>query len=111
MVNYRYVLMELVVRGKASLFARTVLKSDTNYWGPNMTSTVTFYDDTQLFLIRSYESKAQLIAGPNSSGSFVSIAKKYFADCEKIADYLEYDVYELKNVVELVEDYNLFCTK
>lgn len=117
-VHYKYVpikkkksvLMERVVRGKANLYTRTVLKSNSTFTGdPNFPSTATYYDDTQFYLIRDNEQKATLIAGPNSFGSFIFLAKKYFSDCSKIIYYLESELYEFNNIIELVDDYNLLC--
>ena len=104
------VLMEIVVRGKANLYARTVLKSSSTVTGnSNVPSTTAYYDDTQFYVIRSNEDIATLIAGPNSFGSFISKSKKYFSDCSKIVDYLDSELYELKNIIELVDDYNFLC--
>tara|TARA_B110000093_G_C12776938_1_gene328886 strand:- start:91 stop:711 length:621 start_codon:yes stop_codon:yes gene_type:complete len=117
-LHYKYVpikkkksvLMELAVRGKANLYTRTVLKRNSIFTGnPNFPSTTTYYDDTQYYIIRNEEQKATLIAGPNSFGGFISKAKKYFSDCSKIVDYLENELYELNNIEELVDDYNLLC--
>lgn len=117
-VHYKYVpikkeksvLMEIVVRGKANLYTRTVLKSNSTFIGdPNFPSTTTYYHDTQYYTIRKEEQKATLIAGPNSFGGFLSKAKNYFSDCSKIVDYLDSELYDLNNIEELVDDYNLLC--
>jgi len=117
-VHYKYVpikkgksvLMELVVHGKANLYTRTVSQSNSTFSSnPNFPSTTTYYDDTQYYIIRSEEQVATLIAGPNSFGGFISKAKNYFSDCSKIVGYLESELYELNNILELVDDYNLLC--
>ena len=106
----KYVLLEQIINGKASLFSRTVLKFQRTFVGdPNSVPTGSYYDDTQYYLIRKNEKSAKLIAGPNSFGTFISKAKKYFSDCEKIVDYLEHELYDLNNLTELVDDYNLLC--
>jgi hypothetical protein len=106
----KHVLLEQIINGKASLYSRTVLKFQRIFIGdPNIQSNGYYYDDTQYYLIRKDELSAKLIAGPNSFSSFISKAKKYFADCEKIADYLEHELYDLNNLIELVDDYNLLC--
>ena len=119
-LHYKYVpikktksvLMKLVVRGKANLYTRTVLKSNNTFnanLDPNFPSVTTYYDDTQFFIIRIGEQKATLIADPNSFWNFILKTKKYFSDCNEIVHYLENDLYELDNIIELVEDYNLLC--
>jgi len=111
----KYVLLELIVNGKANLYSRTVLKFDNNFTGnPKMDNDPMknpgyYYDDTQFFLLREDEKKATLIAGPNSFGNFITKAQKYFSDCSKIVDYLESELYELNDIIELVDDYNLLC--
>jgi len=106
----KHVLLELIANGKANLYSRTVLKFQNTFVGdPNLQSSGYYYDDTQFYLIRAGEQKATLIAGPNSFGGFISKTKKYFSDCSKIVDYLESELYELKDIVELVDDYNLLC--
>lgn len=106
----KYVLMELMVSGKASLYLRNV----SNYHiasvpDSNAIQTGYYYDSTQYFFIRDNELMAKLVAGPNSYRGFIILAKKYFSDCEKIVDYLEHELYDLSNIDELVEDYNLIC--
>ncbi|MFL1012743.1 hypothetical protein [Flavisericum labens] len=106
----KYVLLEQIINGKTSLFSRTVMKFQRTIVGyPNNQSNGYYYDDTQYYLIRKGEGSAKLIAGPNSFGTFISKAKKYFSDCEKILYYLENELYDLNNLIELVEDYNLLC--
>lgn len=122
-VHYKYVpiktkkqvLMQTIVNGKASLYSRTVLKfEDTSFSPsyvdiPNVNTPGFYYDDTQLYLIRADEEKATLIVDSNNLRSFISKAKKYFSDCSNIVDYLESELYELNDLVELVDDYNLLC--
>ncbi len=106
----KYVLLEQVISGKVSLFSRTVLRFQRTFVNNlNIPSTGYYYDDTQYYLMRKDEKSAKLIADPNSFGTFISKAKKYFSDCKKIVDYLEHELYNLKNLIELVEDYNLLC--
>jgi len=81
----KYVLMELVVRGKVNLYTRSVLKSHSMFNAdPNFHSITTYYEDSQFYLKRNNEQIAKLISGPNSFGSFISRAKKYFSDCGKM---------------------------
>jgi hypothetical protein len=117
-VHYKYVpikkkksvLMELVVRGRVNLYTRSVLKSHNMFTGnSNFPSTTTYYEDSQFYFKRNNEQTAKLIAGPNSFGRFISKAKDYFSDCSKIVDYLENRLYDLNNLIELVDDYNLLC--
>ena len=117
-VHYKYVpikknksvLMELVVRGKVNLYTRTVLMEGGTFTNnPNLTSNTIYYDDFQYYLIRNGEQNATLIAGPNSFSNFIYKAKRYFSDCSKIIYYLDNELYELNNIVELVDDYNLLC--
>jgi hypothetical protein len=111
----KHVLLQLVVDGKASLYSRTVLKFENTSFepsyidNPGINMPGYYYDDTQLYVIRPDEQKATLIVDPNNLRSFISKSKKYFSDCSKIVDYLESELYELNDIVELVDDYNLLC--
>jgi hypothetical protein len=67
------------------------------------------HDDTQYYVKRKNEKSAKLIAGPNNFKSFITKAKTYFSDCEKIVYYLDNDLYNIDNITELVDDYNLLC--
>lgn len=92
--HYKYVpirkkksiLMELVVSGKVQLY-----RTDNNY-----------------FLLRENDEVAKLLVD-NQNTFHTSVAKAYFSDCEKIAYYLENELYNFDNITELVEDYNLLC--
>ncbi|WP_026753042.1 hypothetical protein [Sediminibacter sp. Hel_I_10] len=119
----KFVLMELLVQGNASLFARTVLSSTSIFAttanilsvnpnfpdNPNSNFETRYYDGIEFYVMRNEEEKATLLVDPNSFEGLILKAKKYFSDCRKIVDYLDGEVYELNNIEELVEDYNLFC--
>lgn len=117
-VHYKYVpirpnkhiLLKEVVCGKVSLYSRTVLLFQDTYL-PDLNPKITgyYYDDTQFYLKRKQEQVAKLIVDPNTFISFPLETKKYFSDCKEIVDYLDNDLYELNNLIELVEDYNLLC--
>lgn len=106
----KHVLLEKVISGKVSLYARTVSKFQSTFIGaPNMTGSGYYDDDFQYYLKREDEQVAKLIVGPNSFGSFTSKAKEYFSDCEKMVYYLDNELYSQNNLIELVDDYNLLC--
>ena len=117
-LHYKYVpinkqksvLMQLVVRGKATLYSRIVSKSEIKTPSlPDFPNQIVYYDDTQFYIIRNNEEKATLIVDPSSYGGFISIAITYFSDCSTIVHYLENELYELNDIIELVDDYNLLC--
>jgi len=82
----KFVMMELVVSGKVDLYR---IKSS-------------------YYLLRDNEEVSKLIV--NSFDLFyVSRAKEYFSDCKKIVYYLENEIYQFDNIIDLVEDYNLLC--
>lgn len=106
----KYVLLEQIVKGKVTLYSRTVLTfQNTLVANPNILSSGNYSDNTEFYLMREGEQKATLIDGPYIFVSFVSKTKIYFSDCSKIVDYLDSGLYTFENVVELVEDYNLLC--
>ena len=117
-VQYQYVsikknksvLMELVTSGIVNLYTRTVSQYSNTFMGnQNFPTSTTIDYNAQYYLKRKEENVATLIAGPNSFASFNYKAKKYFSDCEKIIGYLENELYDLNNLTELVDDYNLLC--
>ena len=106
----KFVLMELMVSGKASLYSRTVLRfQDTGFGTGNLEGSGYYYDDTQYYLIRKNESVAKLVSSPDIFGSFNLSIKKYFTDCEILLDYINDELYSYDNLIELVNDYNLLC--
>ncbi len=105
----RSVLMELVVRGKVNLYAITIFNASSTFTGSSsFPSPMTYSDDTLFYLIRE-EQKATIIARSNGFKSFITAAKEYFSDCSEIVKYLEGELYEFNNLIELVEDYNFMC--
>lgn len=111
----KYVLLQLVTSGKANLYSRTVLKFENNF-NDDFNIEITaikkdgyYYDNEQFFLLRKGEKKATLIGDPNSLLSFIPKAQQYFSDCSKIVDYLGSELYEVNDIIELVDDYNLLC--
>lgn len=108
-INYnKYALLEQVVNGKVSLYSRIVSKNEKSInFDPNIKSSGNYY--TQFYFLRKNENKAILINYTNSYKVFVINAIKYFSDCSLIVDYLDNGLYDLNNLIELVEDYNLLC--
>lgn len=157
--NNRYVLMELIVNGKAKLYARVVSLEHNSLNGvyPNQSSTTTQYhvtipsplntannnrsstttqyhvtiptllntaDNNQLlipqpinyidqnyqyFVLRNGEDKATCIVNPRKPDNFTYQTKQYFSDCQDILSFIESEIYDPKNLIELIEDYNLIC--
>lgn len=120
-VNYKYVpigkkrlvLMELEIRGKVSLYSRIVSNvTSIPEFNPNIRDEIVYYDDRQFYLKRDNEEEAKLFIGSDFFLDCKSRAKKYFSDCSKIVKYIDHDLYdldELNGLLELVDDYNLFC--
>ncbi|WP_422106641.1 hypothetical protein [Winogradskyella sp.] len=106
----RFILMEEIIYGRVSLFARTVLTTYTERspFGSEFDRTI-YYDDIDYYFKRDTEDIATHINNVPTNAIFRRVAKKYFADCEKIVGYLEDELYKLKDLIELVEDYNLLC--
>lgn len=66
--------------------------------------------DKEYFVLRENEYAATALISLNTfSKPFIEAAKKYFSDCKDILKYLEHDLYDEQNVIELIEDYNLLC--
>ncbi len=106
----KFVLMQIVVSGNVSLYSRVVSHYSNTFMGDQDFPTSTTIDyDSQYYLKRESESVATLIVNPNSLISFNNRAKQYFSDCEKIIGYLEHELYDINNLDELVDDYNLLC--
>lgn len=117
-VEYQYVpinknksvLMELLVSGKVNLYTRTVSRYNTYFMGNgNFPTSSTIDYNSEYYLKRDNEIKATLISGPKIFSTFNQRAKQYFSDCQEISDYIESDLYDLNNLFQLVDDYNLLC--
>ena len=117
-VEYQYVpisknksvLMELMVSGKVNLYTRTVSRYSYNFMENESLPTSSTIDyNSEYYLKREKEIKATLISGPKIFSSFNQSVKQYFSDCQEISDYIESDLYDLNNLFQLVDDYNLLC--
>jgi hypothetical protein len=118
----KYALLEVISEGAVSLYSRDsgtyrATSHRTVILGPEGSNSPMsvhpgysyVHDDTQYYVKRKNEKSAKLIAGPNNFKSFITKAKTYFSDCEKIVYYLDNDLYNIDNITELVDDYNLLC--
>ncbi|MEO1030810.1 MAG: hypothetical protein AAFX55_05370 [Bacteroidota bacterium] len=106
----RFILMEEIIYGRVSLFARTIHRAETEHSPIDSEFDRTVYNDvTDYYFLRDTENTAIHITDVPTNSMFIRVAKKYFADCEKIVGYLEDELYTLNDLVELVEDYNLLC--
>jgi len=106
----RFILMEEIIDGKVSLFARTITTTRVEYattdWELDRT---VYYDNVDYYLIRASENVATEITDVPTNSMFRRIAISYFIDCEKIVEYLEAKLYEKNDLLVLVKDYNLLC--
>lgn len=119
----RYVLMELLVSGKANLYTRMVSLNNESLPNGNPFQSISFETNFstlhgpinyiehnyQFFVIRDGEDQATCIIDPNTLKDFTYRTYRYFSDCKDIVSFLESEIYESKDVIELVEDYNLIC--
>lgn len=112
----RFILMEEIINGKVSLYARTLLKTKTEFrwerheeWLGTEDDRTIYYDDVDYYLMRPLEDTATKITNELTNSMFRRIMKKYFEDCEKIVGYLEDELYDGNELLQLVEDYNLLC--
>ncbi len=106
----RSILMEEIISGKVSLFARTTLTTETivDYTLEDYETTI-YYDKIDYYLIKETETKATKVPAVTTKYMFKSFIKKYFEDCNKLVGYIEDELYSRNELLELVEDYNLLC--
>jgi hypothetical protein len=118
----KYALLEVISEGPVSLYSRDsgtyrptsghpAMLGPEGSLAPIIQPSLSIHDadDTQYFVKRKNEKVAKLIAKTNNLKSFIAKAKDYFSDCKKIVYYLDNDLYNIDNITELVEDYNLLC--
>lgn len=112
-------LFKKLINGKAKLYTRTVYKviDTTNNYSPNLPGiTVSvnfkkpeFKEDDEYYIIRDGEPQLTPLISQKSLRKFKTKAIKYFSDCKEIVAYLNNDLYEEIDIIELVNDYNLIC--
>ena len=111
----KFRIFKLLLTGKVKLYTRTVAiehkeiiaQSPDN---PNVEIFKYYYEEEEEFyVIREGESQLTPLISHFQINDFKTKALKYFSDCEDITEYLKEDLYSEIDIIELVNDYNLFC--
>ncbi|MDO1500329.1 hypothetical protein Q2T40_09325 [Winogradskyella maritima] len=113
----KYRIFKLLLDGKVKLYTRTVAiehkeKIIDNSNNPNSDVDVFKYyyeEEQEFYVIREGETKLTPLISHYFLSDFKNRALKYFLDCKDLTDYLKEDLYSEIDIIELVNDYNLFC--
>ncbi|QRM90351.1 hypothetical protein FG167_14265 [Lacinutrix sp. WUR7] len=105
----KFRLFKLIVNGKAKLYTRTIVVATdiTNHSG--FVIRTEYEEEKEYYILRDGESSLTPLISHYSFLEFKEKTIKYFSDCKDIVEYLRNDMYEEKDVFELVNDYNLIC--
>jgi hypothetical protein len=106
----KFRLFKLIVNGKAKLYTRTIVVATdiTNHSG-HVIRREYEEEEKEYYILRDKESSLTPLISHYSCLEFKEKTLNYFSDCKDIVEYLRNDMYEEKDVFELVNDYNLIC--
>ncbi|WP_055444922.1 hypothetical protein [Lacinutrix himadriensis] len=105
----KFRLFKLIVNGKVKLYTRTIVVATdiTNHSGYVIRTE--YEEEKEYYILRDGESSLTPLISHYSFLEFKEKTINYFSDCKDIVEYLRNDMYEEKDVFELVNDYNLIC--
>lgn len=97
---------KIIRNGKVKLYVRTI-----KFIAPNSFNSFNkkVQKIKQYCVIRDNERIANPIEFSGSSRTFKNFALRYFSDCPEVISYIENDLYENFDIVQIVDDYNLLC--
>ncbi len=110
-------LLKVIAKGKTKLYHRTVKRATNDGYTMPMSSNNGFSTPInhrriwvkEYYVIRDGEKYATKLIGNNQLIPFKDKAKKYFYDCKDVVKYIENDLYEEHDIIELINDYNDIC--
>lgn len=111
----KYRIFKLLLDGKVKLYKRTVAiqHKETILGDPNNpnSNVVKYYyeEEEEFYVIREGDSQLTPLISHYSLNDFKTKALKYFSGCKDIVEYLNEDLYDEIDIIELVYDYNLIC--